>query len=394
MNPGIPVTVVWALGVQLGIAFLVWIFFAILARGRLRLEVRLWSRAWLAEVLAMVASLALVRTVGPGFALTPVARLLIFVFVAAKTSYAVLLSRGARAYVRHGLRTRLPGRWLVPVVAGWSLTVALVVPNARVALLLQWLVVALSLIRGGWICRRLAEPERAPWLGAVLIGVGSLYASYLPPLVPVLWNAPPLFDLAAISSLADAAADLLLALAFLVAVEQAASAHLRSLNRALLASRSHLRQLVDRDPLTHLRNRRGVRRTLDHLGGVGGTIIFLDIDDFKAINDNHGHAVGDACLRSVASTLSQTFRPEDTLFRWGGDEFLVIAPALGESAARDRVEQVRARLANPGRDAPEGLPGFTVSVGIASLDVGGAARAALREADDRMYRDKRNRAAP
>ncbi len=83
----------------------------------------------------------------------------------------------------------------------------------------------------------------------------------------------------------------------------------------------------------------------------------------------------------------QCSSPEDTLIRWGGDEFLVIAPGLSASGAADRIRLVRTALAREG----DGAPPFTVSVGTAALEPGGEPSQALKEADQRMYADKRRR---
>ena len=117
------------------------------------------------------------------------------------------------------------------------------------------------------------------------------------------------------------------------------------------------------------------------------SVAFLDVDNFKEVNDRFGHIAGDACLLQVAAALKHTFRSDDTLFRLGGDEFLVIAPGLDPEAAEARVVRLRADLT----EGVEGAPPCHVSVGVASLAPCGEPEAALREADDRMYLEKRRR---
>jgi diguanylate cyclase (GGDEF)-like protein/PAS domain S-box-containing protein len=150
------------------------------------------------------------------------------------------------------------------------------------------------------------------------------------------------------------------------------------------------------DPLTGLPNRallfdrlaQAVRSALR--GGPGVTVLYLDLDDFKAINDTRGHAVGDRVLIEVANRLSRILRPADTVARLGGDEFAVVAGGLPEDAARDLAERVALAVTEPVDlfEPDESLP-IAASVGMAHssavpLDVD----ALLSAADAAMYRAK------
>ena len=126
------------------------------------------------------------------------------------------------------------------------------------------------------------------------------------------------------------------------------------------------------------------------------TVLYLDLDDFKAINDTRGHAVGDRVLTAVADRLARVLRPADTVARLGGDEFAVVAEGLPEDAAQELAERITVALSQPVGLGPDGseLP-VVASVGLAHsavvpLDVD----ALMTAADADMYRAKqRNRAA-
>lgn len=128
-----------------------------------------------------------------------------------------------------------------------------------------------------------------------------------------------------------------------------------------------LRHLADHDPLTGLVNRRGfgreLRRHISRLAryGAKGALLMVDLDNFKAYNDAHGHAGGDLLLQSVANSLSGRLRAGDVLGRIGGDEFSVLLPEVSP----DQAEVVAAALVQAVREIdPDGAPNVTASVGI------------------------------
>jgi len=117
----------------------------------------------------------------------------------------------------------------------------------------------------------------------------------------------------------------------------------RETNRRLAASHDQLRAQSERDPLTNLANRRHFQAVMAGLAGDGGfegALLLVDIDHFKRINDVHGHAAGDQVLVEVARRLEEAVRGDDLVVRWGGEEFLILAPR----AAPEQAEQMAARV--------------------------------------------------
>jgi len=121
---------------------------------------------------------------------------------------------------------------------------------------------------------------------------------------------------------------LLLGLCAVIAV--LALARMRKAHKSLRANQALLQVLSERDPLTQLANRRHFQSAMQARGAepLSGGLLMLDIDHFKRINDGHGHGAGDQVIQAVAKRLQGTLREGDLLVRWGGEEFLVLAPSL------------------------------------------------------------------
>ena len=128
----------------------------------------------------------------------------------------------------------------------------------------------------------------------------------------------------------------------------------RETHRRLAASHVQLQAQSERDPLTNLANRRHFQAVMAGLAGDGGfegVLLLVDIDHFKGVNDVHGHAAGDQVLVEVAQRLNQTVRGGDLVVRWGGEEFLIVAPR----AAPEQAEQMAARVLRAIGEAPIAL---------------------------------------
>ncbi len=155
--------------------------------------------------------------------------------------------------------------------------------------------------------------------------------------------------------------------------------------------RNELQYLAFLDGLTGVPNRRSLDAVLQtHVRhGEGFAILFADIDHFKAINDRLGHAAGDAVLRTVAGALKECLRPGDFLCRFGGEEFVVIAPGITQDTVTELAERYRRRVAELTFENAADLR-VTISLGADTVDPGeeGAERA-LANADTALYEAKR-----
>jgi len=184
-----------------------------------------------------------------------------------------------------------------------------------------------------------------------------------------------------------------------------AAERVTTLHAELARSRAELAQLARTDPLTRLGNRRSLEEDLRILHarsaryGRAYCLAMCDVDRFKAYNDTYGHQAGDEALRAVATRISGVVRAGDAVYRYGGEEFLLVLPEQTLETAYVAVERVRdavERLAIPHVDGPGGV--LTMSAGLAAFAAGQETTVAalLQRADAALYRAKtvgRNRVA-
>jgi len=156
-----------------------------------------------------------------------------------------------------------------------------------------------------------------------------------------------------------------------------------------------VRQLAIIDELTGLMNRRGFMMLADHQRnladrkGTSLTLLYLDVDRFKLINDQFGHEEGDRALRELAAVLLHTFRRSDVVARLGGDEFVVLMADVNSDGLRTVLDRVRKNLAALSQDARFSWR-LAVSVGVVQYDAANPAtlEGLLAAADQAMYREK------
>jgi diguanylate cyclase (GGDEF)-like protein len=150
-----------------------------------------------------------------------------------------------------------------------------------------------------------------------------------------------------------------------------------------------------RDPLTGALNRAALEEALQREVEVArrqGTplaALVIDVDHFKAVNDTHGHRFGDDVLRAVAHAVSDTIRRSDAFYRYGGEEFVVIASHTQPLGARQLAERIRSGVAAISMVGGQPMQ-VSVSVGVAGLRPGESGDALFRRADQALYRAKQN----
>ncbi|MBZ4688662.1 MAG: hypothetical protein PWQ96_2098, partial [Clostridia bacterium] len=152
-----------------------------------------------------------------------------------------------------------------------------------------------------------------------------------------------------------------------------------------------LRLLSIIDPLTNAYNRRFFRQKLEEeierakRNGSKFSLIMLDIDHFKSINDRFGHNAGDLVLKSVTEMIKNRIRKIDTLARWGGEEFVILLPDTTVNNAARLAEELREKLSQ--MDIP-GVGRVTASFGVAEYCPGENVDSLVNKADNMMYEAK------
>jgi diguanylate cyclase (GGDEF)-like protein len=176
-------------------------------------------------------------------------------------------------------------------------------------------------------------------------------------------------------------------------VENLMSGLLYPLRNALLYHRAVQTALID--PLTGVKNRstlddafqRELKLARRHDHDL--SVILLDIDHFKQVNDKHGHLNGDQALRAVAQCVQQTIRDSDLLFRFGGEEFMILLSGTGADGSALLAERIRREVERI-TPFPDGKTTLTISLGVTSLRDEDTIDSLLERADSALYRAKRS----
>lgn len=174
-----------------------------------------------------------------------------------------------------------------------------------------------------------------------------------------------------------------------------AYSHILDRQLALADDNERLKTLSLVDPLMSIGNRRAMENDLKHVQAKAQrtqtpySLVLLDVDWFKRYNDHYGHQLGDEALRAVAKGITNTLRQGDRLYRYGGEELILVLPETDQAGAfqaAERARQAVAALNIPHKDSP--LNHLTVSAGLASGESGWQALVAC--ADEALYSAKEN----
>lgn len=162
-------------------------------------------------------------------------------------------------------------------------------------------------------------------------------------------------------------------------------------NQRLKHVNAELAHMSHNDQLTGIANRHLLHQRLHQEIDANRTahhsfsIMVMDVDNFKKINDNHGHTIGDQVIQEIAALLTAMIREQDLVGRWGGEEFLIICPQTSQHGAMQLAEQIRKQIQQHQfvTDAP-----MTVSIGVSEYLAGEDINQSIKRADDALYQAK------
>jgi diguanylate cyclase (GGDEF)-like protein len=378
----------WSTLVQVSSDLLIAVFFVALAHSLRRVELRPWVGAWLANLAALSVTILF-------WLLQPQSRwafvVLASLYLFAKVLFLLLLIDGALEFVAKRVR---------PIVNATSAAVVALACAIGCALLpsidLLGVVGASTISVCMAACAILVAKSRAPVGGWLVTGCAlrSLLAAAEAAAFWMKWSTGDnggtgaLAAFLASHSSFDTGVEWVIALGCVLMLHRTIQRELERANGDLMSAKEALQVMLDHDQLTGAFSRRAMPTLLRAAQATGGTVLFFDLDGFKAVNDRRGHQFGDVCLTRFANELRAHF-PADRVIRYAGDEFIVVTQDREPSRLTDRIAAMRSALdAKP----VDGLR-IAFSVGTANLLAQGDAQAALRAADEAMYTEKAARAA-
>jgi two-component system cell cycle response regulator len=170
------------------------------------------------------------------------------------------------------------------------------------------------------------------------------------------------------------------------------------LQAQLMATREELRIQATRDYLTTLWNRSSILGILERelarsaRERTACSVVLVDLDHFKLINDQYGHFAGDLALQEAARRMQNSVRPYDAVGRYGGEEFLIVLPGCDEESTKGQAERMRQALHKVPLDLPQDSIAFTASFGCSTFSGQGPVHpgALIRTADEALYKAKGN----
>ncbi|MEW6129247.1 MAG: GGDEF domain-containing protein [Acidobacteriota bacterium] len=241
--------------------------------------------------------------------------------------------------------------------------------------------------------------RKKPGFTVMSIGLALLsfdFFHYIPIFAYALFYAGLPFPYLDYSPIYDLLLELFLGFGMVMVVMEDIQQEVIHVNHQLMQTRDQLESLARRDPLTEALNRHAFYSLVDkqspELSIEGnGCVAVIDIDNLKPLNDCLGHAAGDAAIREVAKCLRSIIRADDMLFRWGGDEFLIIMFNITEGEVKNRLTNLRLQMdMNHLSDLKEPIP-LMFSFGVTPFSNLDEIEGAIDQADTLMYSLKQQR---
>jgi diguanylate cyclase (GGDEF)-like protein len=392
--------------VQLVGSMLLVVFFFLLRRNMSRKAYfGMWAWAWLFVTLGILMLVFRYRVM-PNFDATgsadtiPQVQLIYIAYQLLKMLYLECLVAGTVMYAT-GLRTRRYFAISATAALMYAIISVLIGENLAAIVVWQAPVAVAAFTYCAYTLLRLPPSRRS--LGSETTGtifglagaLWALYAGAFGLLVVGRGANNPLIEVVRNNSYVDILVQVLLGFGMVVMLMEDAKREVDDAHAELEVAHNQLRRDALQDALTGAFNRRAFSEGvgLDAAKAAFGTVAMLDMDNLKVTNDSYGHGAGDELLRYLVKLLRATVRPSDRVYRWGGDEFLVVLPGASAEDAEFRLGGALATvmpLELPGAHEP--IP-LLVSLGVAPYAGAEELVLAIEQADHEMYRHKARRKA-
>jgi diguanylate cyclase (GGDEF)-like protein len=352
------------------------------------LSLKYWTASWASLSLALL-------TLFIGFHVQPSQKIFYSIYFFGEYLFGLLFIAGCQSHVNRTEPPKLRPQFFIA-----ALIVALVLPYASrdfndLFMIHSAIVAALFMAAFVTLQRGCKGEARTAGVRVMLIALMLLTIGFLH-YVPVFgarkgfWGITVPTGYFEYTSMFDLLFETLLGFGTVMVLMDSVRSEVELANRKLLEARDQLELLVQMDPLTEALNRHAFHSLLrrpekGEESQTSGSVAVIDIDNLKPINDTFGHTVGDKAIRAVARAMRSLVRADDMLFRWGGDEFLVLMFSLPQADAARRMEKLNEILAENCRRWTSVPITVTVSYGVAGFDSLTALGDAIETADKAMY---------
>ena len=346
---------------------------------------RYWTVSW-ASLSASLVSLFI------GFRLAGKPPVIYSAYFLGEYVFALLFIAGCRSHVSGARLTKRHGYFLIPAVV-LSLVLPFASRDFNDLFMIHAAVLSVLFLVSYFTLR--STREKTPGIQVMSVALFLLAIGFLH-YVPVFAMRKGIGGLhiplsyMQYTSVFDLLFEILLGFGTVMVLMEGVRKEVELANKKLLEARDQLELLVQMDPLTEALNRHAFHSLLRRPEGgkdtaSSGSIAVLDIDNLKPINDTWGHTAGDKAIRAVARAMRSLVRADDMLFRWGGDEFLVLMFKLPQPDASKRMEKLNKILAE-NSERWIGMPvSVTVSFGVAGFTSLRDLGQAIEQADKAMY---------
>jgi diguanylate cyclase len=357
-------------------------------------SLKYWTSAWIALALALVSLFA-------GFHLAPEQKLFYSFYFFGEYAFGLMFISGCRYHVTGSSPTRRRYLTLIPAVV-----IAVALPYASAdfndlfmiqATIMSGVFAASFLV----LLPALRRPEASHGLrvmGAALILLTIDFLHYVPVFGARkgLWGITVPASYLQYTSIFDLILEILLGFGAMMVLLEGVRREVEAVNDRLVQAHGKLELMAQMDPLTEALNRHAFHSLLtrgerDPESGVSGCVAVIDVDNLKPINDSFGHHIGDRAIRAVARAVRSLIRADDMLFRWGGDEFLVLMVNLPEVEAVRRMRSLNEILERNSEQWTSAPVKITVSSGVCGFESMKELGAAIEQADKAMYESKQTR---